>query len=47
LFSFVPETEIYSQLLDFERKLDATLQRKHLDIQEAKQLNPPRVSATG
>ncbi|KAI8364315.1 BAF60b [Choanephora cucurbitarum] len=33
--SFVPESKLYSELVDFETKLDATIMRKRLDIQEA------------
>jgi SWI/SNF-related matrix-associated actin-dependent regulator of chromatin subfamily D len=31
----VPESQAYMDLLGFERKLDATIMRKRLDIQEA------------
>jgi SWI/SNF-related matrix-associated actin-dependent regulator of chromatin subfamily D len=31
----VPESQSYMDLLAFERKLDATIMRKRLDIQEA------------
>ena len=31
----VPESQAYMDLLAFERKLDATIMRKRLDIQEA------------
>lgn len=31
----VPESQAYMDLLAFERKLDATIMRKKLDIQEA------------
>jgi SWI/SNF-related matrix-associated actin-dependent regulator of chromatin subfamily D len=31
----VPESQAYMDLLTFERKLDATIMRKRLDIQEA------------
>ncbi|RCI06164.1 SWI SNF, matrix associated, actin dependent regulator of chromatin, sub d, member 1, partial [Rhizopus stolonifer] len=33
--SFVPESRFYSELVDFEKKLDTTIMRKRLDIQEA------------
>ncbi|GAA5809991.1 hypothetical protein MFLAVUS_003406 [Mucor flavus] len=33
--SFVPESKLYTDLVDFEKKLDATIMRKRLDIQEA------------
>ncbi|KAI8346185.1 hypothetical protein BD560DRAFT_338673, partial [Blakeslea trispora] len=33
--SFVPESKLYAELVDFETKLDATIMRKRLDIQEA------------
>ena len=31
----VPESQGYMDLVSFERKLDATIMRKRLDIQEA------------
>lgn len=31
----MPETKLYSNLVDFEKKLDAVIMRKRLDIQEA------------
>ena len=31
----MPESQAYMDLLAFERKLDATIMRKRLDIQEA------------
>ena len=31
----VPESQAYMDLLSFERKLDSTIMRKRLDIQEA------------
>ncbi|KAI8971942.1 hypothetical protein BDF20DRAFT_824588, partial [Mycotypha africana] len=33
--SFVPEAKLYTDLIEFEKKLDATIMRKRLDIQEA------------
>ncbi|KAG1175800.1 hypothetical protein G6F70_003895 [Rhizopus microsporus] len=33
--SFAPESKLYTELVDFEKKLDATIMRKRLDIQEA------------
>jgi SWI/SNF-related matrix-associated actin-dependent regulator of chromatin subfamily D len=33
--SFVPESKLYSDLVEFEKKLDAIIMRKRLDIQEA------------
>lgn len=33
--SFVPESKLYKELVEFEKKLDATIMRKRLDIQEA------------
>ncbi|KAI9312572.1 SWI/SNF and RSC complex subunit Ssr3 [Dichotomocladium elegans] len=33
--AFVPECKLYAELVDFEKKLDATIMRKRLDIQEA------------
>ena len=35
LSEIVPESESYMELLDFERKLDSTIMRKRLEIQEA------------
>jgi len=35
LNSFIPESKLYSSLLDFERKLDLCLARRQLDVQEA------------
>ncbi|KAG0056863.1 SWI SNF, matrix associated, actin dependent regulator of chromatin, sub d, member 1 [Gryganskiella cystojenkinii] len=35
----VPESKLYTELLDFEKKLDATIMRKRLDLQET--LNKP------
>jgi len=37
--SFIPESALYMKLLDMERRMDATLDRKKLDIQET--LNQP------
>eukprot|EP00897_Mesotaenium_endlicherianum_P003260 jgi/Mesen1/2962/ME000176S02000 len=39
--ALVPESALYSQLLELERQVDATLARKKLDIQEALK-HPPR-----
>ncbi|KAG1462065.1 hypothetical protein G6F46_003121 [Rhizopus delemar] len=33
--SFAPESKLYTELVEFEKKLDATIVRKKLDIQEA------------
>ncbi|CAO3594867.1 unnamed protein product [Absidia cylindrospora] len=33
--SFVPESTLYTELSEFEKKLDATIMRKRLDVQEA------------
>ncbi|ORZ02526.1 SWI/SNF and RSC complex subunit Ssr3 [Syncephalastrum racemosum] len=33
--AFVPESKLYTELTEFEKKLDATIMRKRLDIQEA------------
>lgn len=41
----VPESAIYNQLLELEKRVDATLARKKLEIQEALR-NPPRVPQT-
>lgn len=40
---YVPEAEAYDRLVEFERRLDATLLRKQLDIQESKQGKTSRV----
>lgn len=40
--ALLPESALYSQLLEFEARVDATLARKKIDIQEAIK-NPPRV----
>ena len=42
----VPESQAYMDLLAFERKLDATITRKRLDIQEALK-RPMKVSKHG
>ena len=42
----VPESLAYMDLLAFERKLDSTIMRKRLDIQEALK-RPMKVRATG
>ena len=41
----VPESQAYMDLLAFERKLDSTIMRKRLDIQEALK-RPMKVSVT-
>ncbi|RUS30536.1 hypothetical protein BC938DRAFT_479279 [Jimgerdemannia flammicorona] len=33
--TFVPESRLYNELVEFEKRLDATIMRKRLDIQEA------------
>ncbi|KAI9494431.1 hypothetical protein BDB00DRAFT_819141 [Zychaea mexicana] len=33
--AFVPESKLYTELNEFEKKLDATIMRKRLDVQEA------------
>jgi hypothetical protein len=38
----LPESSMYSQLLDFERRLDATLMRKRMDMHELMR-RPPQV----
>ncbi|KAH7301201.1 hypothetical protein KP509_23G016000 [Ceratopteris richardii] len=43
--ALLPESSLYSQLLEFEARVDATLARKKIDIQEAIK-NPPRVQRT-
>ena len=40
--ALLPESALYSQLLEFESRVDSSLARKKLDIQEAIK-NPPRV----
>lgn len=47
----VPESQAYMDLLAFERKLDQTIMRKRLDIQEAlkrpiKVYFPPKISCS-
>ncbi|KAF9106945.1 SWI SNF, matrix associated, actin dependent regulator of chromatin, sub d, member 1 [Mortierella sp. GBA35] len=37
--AIVPESKLYTELLEFEKKLDATIMRKRLDLQET--LNKP------
>lgn len=32
--AIVPESKLYKELLDFEKKLDSTIMRKRLDLQE-------------
>ncbi len=32
--AIVPESKVYTELLEFEKKLDATIMRKRLDLQE-------------
>ncbi|KAL6057133.1 SWI/SNF and RSC complex subunit Ssr3, variant 2 [Balamuthia mandrillaris] len=44
LVTAVPEAEIYRQLLELERKLDATLQGKHMDYNEMQQPRSQRVT---
>ncbi|KAJ7956058.1 SWI/SNF complex component SNF12-like [Quillaja saponaria] len=41
----VPESALYTQLLEFEARIDASLARKKLDLQESLR-NPPRVQKT-
>eukprot|EP00249_Psilotum_nudum_P003591 c17057_g1_i1 orf=453-1862(+) len=43
--ALLPESALYSQLLEFEARVDAALARKKTDIQEALK-NPPRVQKT-
>jgi SWI/SNF-related matrix-associated actin-dependent regulator of chromatin subfamily D len=33
--SYVPESKLYQEMQEFERRLDATITRKTLDIQDA------------
>jgi SWI/SNF-related matrix-associated actin-dependent regulator of chromatin subfamily D len=43
--AFVPESRLYSQLLELEKRVDATIGRKKLDIQEALKI-PQRTART-
>jgi hypothetical protein len=43
--AFVPESKLYLQMQDFERRLDATITRKTLDIQDAL-VKPQKVFST-
>ncbi|KAJ7531041.1 hypothetical protein O6H91_14G030000 [Diphasiastrum complanatum] len=43
--ALLPESALYSQLLEFEARVDATLARKKLEIQESVR-NPPRYERT-
>uniref|UniRef100_A0A2P2J9L7 SWI/SNF complex component SNF12 homolog n=2 Tax=Rhizophora mucronata TaxID=61149 RepID=A0A2P2J9L7_RHIMU len=43
--AIVPESALYSQLLEFEARVDATMARKKMDIQESLK-NPPRIRKT-
>ncbi|KAF5817213.1 putative transcription regulator SWI/SNF-BAF60b family [Helianthus annuus] len=43
--AFLPESALYTQLLDFEGRIDAALARKKVDIQESVK-NPTRVQRT-
>ncbi|KAL1812216.1 hypothetical protein ACET3Z_022281 [Daucus carota] len=43
--AFLPESALYTQLLDFESRIDAALARKRIDIQEALK-NPPCIQKT-
>lgn len=43
--AILPESEIYTQLLDVEARVDAALARKKVDIQEALK-NPPCIQKT-
>jgi SWI/SNF-related matrix-associated actin-dependent regulator of chromatin subfamily D len=40
----VPEAEAFHRLVEFERRLDSTLLRKQLDIQESKQIKTARTT---
>lgn len=42
LHSLIPESKLYSQLLDLEKQLDRAILRKQLDIQEAIRVKPAR-----
>ncbi|KAK6912981.1 SWIB/MDM2 domain [Dillenia turbinata] len=43
--AILPESTLYTQLLEFESRVDAALARKKVDIQEALK-NPPRIQKT-
>lgn len=43
--AILPESALYTQLLEFETRVDAALARKKIDIQESLK-NPPRVQKT-
>ncbi|KAJ4835213.1 hypothetical protein Tsubulata_021039 [Turnera subulata] len=43
--AMLPESAVYTQLLEFEARVDAAMARKKLDIQESLK-NPPRVRRT-
>lgn len=43
--ALLPESALYTQLLEFEARVDASLARKKIDIQESLK-NPPRVQKT-
>lgn len=43
--ALLPESTLYTQLLEFEARVDASLARKKIDIQESLK-NPPRVQKT-
>uniref|UniRef100_A0A5B7C137 DM2 domain-containing protein n=1 Tax=Davidia involucrata TaxID=16924 RepID=A0A5B7C137_DAVIN len=43
--ALLPESALYTQLLEFEARVDAALTRKKIDIQESLK-NPPRVQKT-
>ena len=41
--ALIPESTIYNQMVEFERKLDSTLLKKKLDAKEAIRLSPQKV----
>ncbi|KAL1920286.1 uncharacterized protein VTP21DRAFT_1432 [Calcarisporiella thermophila] len=43
--TFVPESRLYNELVGFEKKLDAIIMRKRIDIQEAMR-SPPKMKRT-
>ena len=42
LHTLVPESKLFSQLLELEKQLDRAVLRKQLDIQEAIRVKPAR-----
>jgi hypothetical protein len=40
----IPESQMYSQLLSMERKLDTILSRRKMDVKEALRVSPNKVN---